>query len=48
LLGLAGLGNGMVVLVSDISSRADHPRISPSVSCTSRNFLIIVNVEARK
>lgn len=44
---LAGLENDMVALVAGISNRADHPHISPSVSCMSRNFSRIVNVRAR-
>lgn len=40
----AGLENGMIVLVADISSRVDPPRTFLSVFCMSRNFSRIVNV----
>lgn len=46
LSGSAGLGNGTVALVADISSRVDRPHISPFVFYMSRNFLRIVNVES--
>ena len=42
----AGLENGTVALVADISSRVDHLHISPFVFYMSRNFLMIVNVRA--